>query len=61
MNHHGEFRFCLHARHMAPTEGFRLLPGVKIKRWVCERCYGVIMEARERVKLGDMDAREVPF
>lgn len=50
MNYHGKDRFCRHGTHMAPSESFRPLPGVKPRREVCESCYAKIMEARKRVK-----------
>jgi hypothetical protein len=43
-------KFCRHGSHMAPRESFRALPGVKIKREVCERCYEKVMAEREKKK-----------
>jgi hypothetical protein len=43
-------RFCLHGRHMKPRNEFRVLPGLRARREVCESCYQTIMAARERVK-----------
>jgi hypothetical protein len=43
-------RFCLHGRHMKPRAEFRVLPGVRARREVCEECYQIILAARERVK-----------
>jgi hypothetical protein len=43
-------RFCLHGRHMKPRNEFRVLPGLRARREVCESCYQTIMSARNRVK-----------
>jgi hypothetical protein len=43
-------RFCRHGSHDAPADQFRVLPGVKPKREVCERCYALIMAEREKRK-----------
>jgi hypothetical protein len=43
-------RFCRHGSHLMPREGFRVLPGVKNKREVCERCYERVMAEREKRK-----------
>lgn len=64
MNHHGQDRWCIHSRHMAPSEGFRPLPGLRARREVCADCYEKVMTARKRVKtvtFGDVPADRVPF
>lgn len=43
-------RFCRHGSHDAPADQFRVLPGVKPKRWVCESCYSKILAEREKKK-----------
>lgn len=49
MNYHGKDRWCIHGQHMKPTDSFRVLPGLRIKREVCQECYDRVMAARQRV------------
>lgn len=54
MNHHGKDRYCAHLGpgkgHMAPSDSFRVVPGAKNKREVCEVCFQRLMSERARIK-----------
>ena len=41
-------KFCYHGQHSKPADGFKQLPGAKVKREVCAQCYQRIMEDRRQ-------------
>ena len=41
-----ETRYCMHGQHMVDAKSMRVIPGGKIKRWICESCYAKRMEKK---------------